>query len=48
MLHSNQLDTFTQKSFRFKRILVRAIAGVAVLPSIILDVNTTTVSTFSP
>ncbi|MFN6526267.1 hypothetical protein [Nostoc sp. ChiSLP03a] len=48
MLHNNQLDALTQKSFRFKRILVRAIAGVAVLPSIILDVSLTTVSTFSP
>ncbi|WP_334843760.1 hypothetical protein [Nostoc sp.] len=27
---------------------IRAIAGVAVLPSIILDVSVTTVSTFSP
>ncbi|MDZ8032490.1 MULTISPECIES: hypothetical protein [unclassified Nostoc] len=44
MLHNNQLDTLTQKSFRFKRILVRAIAGVTVLPSIILDVSVTTLA----
>lgn len=48
MLHNNQLDTLTQKSFRIKRILIGAIAGVTVLPSIILDVSVTTVIIFSP
>lgn len=47
MLYDNQTPIPKQKSFRFNRILV-AIAGVAILPSIILGVNVTTVTTFSP
>ncbi|QMS86885.1 hypothetical protein HUN01_04600 [Nostoc edaphicum CCNP1411] len=46
VLYNNQLPIPKQKSFRFNRILV-AIAGVGVLPSIILGVNVTTVTTFS-
>ncbi|MBN3885058.1 MAG: hypothetical protein V7K64_32740 [Nostoc sp.] len=46
MLYDNQTPIPKQKSFRFNRILV-AIAGVTILPSIILGVNVTTVTTFS-
>ncbi len=47
MLHNNQLPADKEKSFRFNKILV-AIAGVTVLPSTILGVSVTTVTTFSP
>ncbi|WP_420761063.1 hypothetical protein [Nostoc sp. CALU 546] len=46
VLYDNELPAPKQKSFRFNRILV-AIAGVCILPSIILGVNVTTVTTFS-
>ncbi|MHC0062142.1 DUF3172 domain-containing protein [Nostoc sp. UIC 10890] len=46
VLYNNQLPIPKQKFFRFNRILV-AIAGVCILPSIILGVNVTTVTTFS-